>query len=743
MADMADFKKRFAASEQERRHPPNLFDKMKAGMDNPDAFQATGEVSNYSPSWRDRLADAMGTVASKISGKDYNEARRDSMTLMGLSPGVGTAMAAEDAGTAARQGDWKGAALAGLGAIPEVGPELRALGTAEKGGRKVLAEAMGPAATKAGKREAIGATSLREKPLDEAIDIAKSGRHIIPSPKGGETTFVGAPYQVKGPEDIHRLRGDFDRMVGLGGAGADWYVRAQNWIKKVAGPDPASQHELARNLGLFSPQADPNSNLGASVKARNHAIMGMEPEGGVVRTTRQWNDYKREYQTGAEKYMGDKVDPFAKHLDPTQVSPTTGVNDTWHARNLGYSEPEVKTIGPQKHAWMDAETVHATSRANEAATAGRTDWTPGEVQAAPWVYSKAQGIENRWKWPPDKAMAEAHKSYPEYAGNYTASGTHEMTPGRQTDHLPGIANGDQQARDDFAKGPGNWWQDEQGRDALYAGQGAYVEPTAKAEGAYGDPMQFNPMQAAHPLVSFSGPTGERVLDKASRQMMTGTEGFRAYMDAQDMGGFSIPVPGQKPSHNNAFSLSLPGEPSREDLAGLIGAGKQQGMGDVVHSGGPNASLTEFYPGKTGIGAKEAKEMNAALGDKATAAPTRLESGGVFYEDAWRGGADKGAPAKQGSDMATNQMLGELNAAQEAALDTPAIRAKAMERFDRDAKVAAERGDVVREDIQRARKLFAEGGFKALRDNLKQGLLPAAAAGLFLNQQRGGSSDEGT
>lgn len=49
--------------------------------------------------------------------------------------------------------------------------------------------------------------------------------------------------------------------------------------------------------------------------------------------------------------------------------------------------------------------------------------------------------------------------------------------------------------------------------------------------------------------------------------------------------------------------------------------------------------------------------------------------------------------------------------------------------------ALERGDVVREDLQRARKLFAEGGFKALRENLGKGLLPVAAAGLFLTQQR--------
>src|SRR5437773_6636997 len=84
---------------------------------------ATGTLTNYDPSWRDRLADLMGGAANRISGKPYDEARRNSMTLLGLAPGTGTVMSAEDAVSAAKQGDWRGAALAGLGAIPEIGPE--------------------------------------------------------------------------------------------------------------------------------------------------------------------------------------------------------------------------------------------------------------------------------------------------------------------------------------------------------------------------------------------------------------------------------------------------------------------------------------------------------------------------------------------------------------------------------------------------------------------------------------------
>jgi hypothetical protein len=103
---------------------------------------ATGEMSNYSPSWRDQLASLLGTAANRISGKPYDEARRDSMTLLGLAPGTGQVMAAEDAVRAGKEGDWKGAALAGLGAIPEIGPEARALATGERGAAKLAAPAV-------------------------------------------------------------------------------------------------------------------------------------------------------------------------------------------------------------------------------------------------------------------------------------------------------------------------------------------------------------------------------------------------------------------------------------------------------------------------------------------------------------------------------------------------------------------------------------------------------------------------
>lgn len=88
----------------------------------------TGQyVENYNPSWRDRLADLMGSAANAINGKPYDEARRDSMTLLGLAPGTGTGIAAEDAARSLRHGDYKGAAINALGVIPDGGTAAKAI----------------------------------------------------------------------------------------------------------------------------------------------------------------------------------------------------------------------------------------------------------------------------------------------------------------------------------------------------------------------------------------------------------------------------------------------------------------------------------------------------------------------------------------------------------------------------------------------------------------------------------------
>lgn len=130
------------------------------------------QMENYNPSWRDRVADALGSAANYISGKPYSEARQDSMTLMGLAPVTGQAMAAEDAGRAYGNGDYVGAAMAGLGAIPDVGPEARAL---------------------AAKSIKEGAQNLMDSAASKGVDL-----YLSPSARKLTVSKIVVPPQMRG-----------------------------------------------------------------------------------------------------------------------------------------------------------------------------------------------------------------------------------------------------------------------------------------------------------------------------------------------------------------------------------------------------------------------------------------------------------------------------------------------------------------------------------------------------------------
>jgi hypothetical protein len=104
-----------------------------------------------------------------------------------------------------------------------------------------------------------------------------------------------------------------------------------------------------------------------------------------------------------------------------------------------------------------------------------------------------------------------------------------------------------------------------------------------------------------------------------------------------------------------------------------------------------------------------------------------------HRAAWRGGAAPGEPIKQGTDRATNLMLSNLNDEQMRRLDNDQMKAAVRQKWQRDEDLAAQGKITVRPDVQTARKLFSEGGFDALKAAIGKGILPAAAAGIFLNE----------
>lgn len=705
----------------------------------------------------ERVTDWMANNVFAPMGFDPQssyEKAQNAETLMNVFPPYG----AVTAGQQLNRGDAFAAAnfIPGAKGVKGVGSKLvkgveetikgKTLAEGAEAGREALAKIKAP------KQEAITAVSLREMPLPQAIESAQSGRHIIPKTGGG---FVGAPHSAQSQADIDMIRQKFDADVEAGAAGADWYPRAQEWIKQVAGNDPARQSELARNLALFSAQADPKGNLGFSITARNNAIMNMTPmssEGqeGVVRTGQQWRTYKDAYDeapygdnpmighNGGPSLLtqpiklGKKTGIYAGHMDPTQTNPTTGTNDIWHARALGYETPEGKpwesALTAQQHAWMDAETVLAVDRANKAKIGGRSDWTPGEIQAAPWVTGKGRGLveKSKGRLSEEEGMAEAAKTYPDHTPFYTGYGQHEAVPGKSTGHLPNITFGGQQVRDDYSNLAGSFWKNNEGKDIPYEAQKAYVQPTRDMVGLFDGDINIG--QSAQPLVSYSGPSGRRVLEPASYQLLRGTEALRGVMDAQDAAGSIATIPGQKMSHANAFKLSDPASQSREGVGNILKQAEGTSMPNLVNTGSGGNILTNFDPdAPTGVSRQQKKEMLSAFPG---AEPVRREGTYVDYTNEWKKGV--------GSDAVTRKMLGEITDAQQMALDTPEVRQAVLAKFDRDRLVAAKTGGNVRPDLQNLREDFAKGGFELIKSNLSKGLYPAAAFTAFMPYLAGGA-----
>jgi hypothetical protein len=207
------------------------------------------------------------------------------------------------------------------------------------------------------------------------------------------------------------------------------------------------------------------------------------------------------------------------------------------------------------------------------------------------------------------------------------------------------------------------------------------------------------------------------------------------------------IPGEKVMNQRGYSIG--GVPfsaeSMDYLSSVL-----PGLSDVVHYGGDQGLLTNFMDRpEAAFGAKANKAIAAniqARYPEATVTPAGVQSTYTDYNApldadwmpeehraAWRGGAAPGEPIREGTDRATNLMLSNLNDEQMRRLDNDQMKAAVRQKWQRDEDLAAQGKITVRPDVQTARKLFSEGGFDALKAAIGKGILPAAAAGIFLNE----------
>jgi hypothetical protein len=521
--------------------------------------------------------------------------------------------------------------------------------------------------------KAITAVDLRALPYPVALEVAKTERHVIP---GQEGQYVGAPRGMDSTRKLGSMRRDYDAAVDQGVVGSKWYGVARGAINDVAGMDPARQSLLARQWALFSSQATVDTNLGFQLQAHNAWLAGHPLE--IAHTGRQASTFNAAMDTGAKIPLQQKTDVFANTLDPTRPMPSTGTNDIWQGRAFGYAqESESGGFSPQEHAFMDAETVLATDRANKRGAGGRSDWTPGEVQAAAWVAAKGRSdglnfYESNKNIDPrtgkkvatkeeaiKKGIKDAARTFPDFFPKYTAYVTEESVPYAASGHMKGLEAAPEEVRQKYTDAVS--WRDEQGRDRLAADLGMFVRSSTKAVGIYHPPggavTEFNPAVPARPMVGFAGPSGNREVDPNSAALLDSIGAIKGYMGVQGAVPWHLARAQNSMKNSAGYRIPMNRMASHDELAqlddllgpkGLMPIPTGDGITIMPREWGDPAPITQAL--KTGL----ADQIKQVLPDAKGAFRAGISGGYPSFEDEL-------LAERRGSGRATDKMLKILEA----------------------------------------------------------------------------------
>ena len=598
-----------------------------------------------------------------------------------------------------------------------------------------------PRAEKGREGTMAGTPNLRTMTVDDALVASRAEPHLIQKEGGG---YVGAPHHIKSREQLEAQRAKFDASVAGGEGGADWYLRVKKYADELSGRDPVAGRQLAEELALFSAQSDPFTNLGFAQQARQAWVRG-EPS-PRTRTGQQAERFNaaraaqeeaiRTGQPFPNMPEGKKTGIFRQHMDISALMGTTGTNDIWHARAFGFRDPKTgkpwdKALTETNHSWLDYETMLAVDRANAKKLGGRSDWTPAEIQAAPWVAEKAKSLEKRFKIPSEEAFSRATSTYPDYAPHYTMEAPAEMKPGGKT----GLGYGSMTPEE---------WQaasrrvDPGGLDPTFRNMGMNQRAVATgATGAWkerGKPAEYNPVDVSRPMIDFQG-------SGAQRQVHPGTvAGLDAAVTMRGLNDFQVGSPvtmWDTRAGSNARSsirIDLGRGVTEEEAARLHKLGKKYKY-DFANTG-TGAGFLNF----TG---QKGSQVQRVLDKKLAAEINKIVPGAVLQRAAPSGPyanfEDKLNLANQGKGKATRMLDQKLQAAEQAGapgmvkslLDDPNEAVHTQQNLQR-LMASGQLG--VRQDYEKWLRLVSElrlrGAMEYARSVGYKGL-PAVAGGAVL------------
>lgn len=532
--------------------------------------------------------------------------------------------------------------------------------------------------------------------------------------------YVGAPQGIDSPQKLAAMRANYMKDVIEGIPGRNWYEDSSKWIGEVA---PANREQaIADTIGVSSQGTGVDPNLGFAVKGVNQYAAGLPVETG--RFPGNQSPLIQNALAGIQQHLGPKRQPFASNLsvDWNPAMAQHPVHDIWQGRAFGYKTPEGKPwdagFSPQQHAFMDQQMVAVQDQLNKNKVGGFTDWNPLNTQAAAWTGAKIRSG--------DLASSEAAMHYGDFSPKYQAMATHEQAPGAGVGQIENLLSMPYEERLAFQNAVP--WTDVRGRDKIYGAGGLLVEPSTKMVGAYTPKgtglLEVNPGEVARPLVQQAGGS----IIPSDAQMLNIGESSRAFIDAQNAGAWHKIIPDTQTTAGERNSLNIPlsGSPTPEQMAKLDQIAKQNGMFAVDTGKGVNLINDPYSPiGKARTGVTLSKDLKGNLGTElqnvigSTGQRVKIETGYQDYENLWK---------EAGKGKATKQFLDTLNTNPYFAQSIePALQQKALANMQRDAEFAKRTGGKVREDIQRAREIFAAKGIAGLTAALASGVVLAGPA----------------
>ena len=529
-----------------------------------------------------------------------------------------------------QQGDLSGLGnyLSGLALQAAAIPEILSVGKIKSGtAARVLTKAVKEAGKTVTKQAAIINQGIRNEPtLEKAIKKARRQKHLISDQsKGAEGQFIGAPRGMNSRSQIRKMRKEFDAQVAGGVLGADWYQRVKNMISDVSGGDKKKENKLSEAFALFSAQANPDTNMGWAIQARNQWAAGQRGEDFTrVKTGRQSDTFQQFADTDEQTKLGKKTQVYHDSLNPNVGQTITGTNDIWHGRAFGYRNndgtPFSRGFTPQEHVFLDNETVLAVDRANKRKLGGRDNWTAAEIQAAAWVFAKGKSefAKNPGKFNDNfnNAIDWAKKTYPDYLQKYTAYGTREDIPGAGTGQLPALLNTDYMTRAEYSDDvPGSYATPQ---DVITDASGLYGEGLRPATGVFTSKTtgvtEVNPAQANQVLVDLVNDEGGKTISNVSQSFLNAIEGVQGYINMQNGSAWHKFMPfqkngGVKSKVSNALRIETGAPLDEARMKALANWADERGM--ILSDNGASVVLWPDEWGKKPALTSGGKEMIAA------------------------------------------------------------------------------------------------------------------------------------